>query len=35
MGNFEVKYEIDDYILAALDLYIDIIGLFLRLLEIL
>ncbi|KAL4461429.1 hypothetical protein ABPG72_015550 [Tetrahymena utriculariae] len=35
IGNKSYKYSIDDYIIASLELYMDIIGLFLQLLEIL
>lgn len=34
MGNFGLKYEIDDYIIAALNLYLDIINLFIYLLKL-
>ena len=34
MGNFGLKYEIDDYIIVALNLYLDIINLFLYLLKL-
>jgi len=35
MGNLGVAYEIDDYIIAAMNIYIDIIQIFLRILELL
>ena len=35
IGNKSNSYEIDDYIIAALELYIDIIQMFLYILEIL
>jgi FtsH-binding integral membrane protein len=35
LGKFGVEYEIDDYIIAALNLYIDIINIFLYLLQLL
>jgi FtsH-binding integral membrane protein len=34
MGNIGISYGIDDYCLAALNLYIDIIYLFIKILEI-
>ena len=34
MGNFGLKYEIDDYIIVALNLYLDIINLFIYLLKL-
>ena len=35
MGKFGNEYSIDDYIFAALNLYLDIINLFLYILQIL
>ena len=35
LGRFGMQYEIDDYILAALNIYIDIIQLFLFILNLL
>lgn len=34
LGEFGLKYKIDDYVLAALNLYIDIIYLFIKILQI-
>lgn len=34
LGEFGYKYDIDDYVIAALNLYIDIIYLFIRILEL-
>ena len=34
LGQFGLKYKIDDYVIAALNLYIDIIYLFIKILEI-
>ena len=34
MGNVGIQYNIDDYCFAALNLYIDIIYLFLKLLQL-
>ena len=34
IGNSEKKFSEDDYILAAINIYLDIIAIFIRLLEI-
>ena len=34
IGKFGLKYEIDDYIIVALNLYLDIINLFLYILRL-
>lgn len=34
LGNFREKYEIDDYVVATLDLYMDVVNLFLILLSL-
>ena len=35
MGHLGVKYEIDDYVIASMNVYIDIIQIFLRIMELL
>ncbi len=35
MGNHKYKLELDEYVFGALMLYVDIIGLFLNILELL